>query len=321
MVVSVLSDAVGGGNISPESQGHRSGLLLTFVAAIFVLVLALGAMFWPKGKSPSLSGRVLIFEATGDANRLNILYRPLVNFLTETSGHEMDLQIAATRGEFLASAGDDVDFIFCPDGLALQLDPDLFQPLVAGRRNAPKNLRPRHVLVYRLASGLMVDPWLNQPARTVLGDSLSLAGSGVALKGRAPGELNCSWGPDPYDHSPVLHAARLGAFDYALVRQWDADRFFESGLLSRDVWGQESLSDPLPDLVLMARKGTPPRVRLDVREKLAAIGRSDDKATVPTQALVSGLPLHHLAGFNILLEPDFDRIRGIFKDHWQASAD
>ena len=297
------------------------GQTVTLAAAFFVLLLAVGAVLWPAGNNDSLCGVVLVFDPTGDVQRIDALYRPLAGFLAVASGHGMELEVARDKAGFLAAAARGVDFIFCPDGLALKLGVDSYEPLVAGRRAAPRNLRPRSVLVYRKSVGMVEQPWLTRPSRTVFGDSLSLVAIGTLLSLNGPVPDACSWGPDPYDHSPVLHAARLGSFDFACVRQWDAERFFTAGLLSRTQWGEETLTVPVPDFVLLASRQIPGHLRLDVRETLSGFARTDEPTTEEGEALGRGLSLLRLVGFNILLEPDFDRVRGIFKGHWQAVGD
>lgn len=305
----------------PSSSRPRTGLYLTLSAALFVLLLAVGAVLWPAGRGKALLGLVLVFDSTGDQTRIESLYQPLAAFLAETGGQGMDLVVARSRGEFLTRARRGADFLFCPDGLALQLDPDVYEPLVCGRRAAPRNLRPRSVLVYRRAAGLLERPWLERPLRTVVGDSLSLAAAGAVLADGGPGGLGCSWGPDPYDHSPVLHALRLGGFDYACVRQWDAERFFGQGLLADAEWGIKNLTDPVPDGVLMASRKIPRPVMVKIGESLTGMSRSGVAPSPAGEILGRGLPGLQLVGFNFLLEPDFQRVRGIFKGYWQAGSD
>lgn len=299
----------------------RARLYLTASAAFFVLLLALGAVLWPAGRGSSLSGRILVYDPTGDAARTEFVYEPLAAFLGGPEGKGADLTVARTRGEFLASARQGADFLFCPDGLALQLDPDQYEPLACGRRQAPLNLRPRSVLVSRRAAEPLARPWLERPDRTVVGDSLGLAAGGAVLADGGPGVLGCAWGPDPYDHGPALHALRLGAFDYACVRQWDVDRFFDQGLLTAAEWGVQTLTDPVPDTVLMASRRMPRPVLLKAGEALTGLGRSPEPPGPTAGNLEAGLRRLGLVGFNFLLEPDFQRVRGIFKGYWQAGTD
>lgn len=305
----------------PTDSGRRAGLYLTAAAAIFVLLLALGALLWPADHRMAAEGKVVVFDPTGDLSRVENLYRPLVAFLEQVSGQSLGLVTVRTREAFLAGAGPEAAFLLCPDGLALQLPHGDFYPVVNARRAAPRNLRPRGVLVYRKSAGLVDEPWRSRPGRTVVGDSLSLAACAAVLAGARPGDLRCHWGPDPYDHAPVLHAARLGAFDYACVRQWDADRFLAEGLLSGTEWGVATMSDPVPDLVLLASLRVPRADRLLVGESLSRLARTQEPATAAQERLLGGMPLLRLAGFNLLLEPDFERVRGIFSRHWHPAAD
>ena len=291
------------------------------MAALFVLLLAVGAVLWPAGRQTTLQGVFLVFDPMGDEARVDGLYRPLAEYLENISGHAMEMKVVQESGAFLAATAGGADFIFCPDGLAFQVESKKYEPLASGRRAAPRNLRPSSVLVYRKSAGLVERPWLTHPKRTVAGDSLSLAATGAFLVG--PGGLapGCSWGPDPYDHGPVLHAARLGAFDFACVRQWDADRFFSSGLLSDADWGMATLTDPVPDVVFLASRRVPGSIRLEVREALVGVARSGEPFTPEGAALAKGLPLLRLVGFNLLIESDFERVRRNFIGHWQAVAD
>ena len=131
----------------------------------------------------------------------------------------------------------------------------------------------------------------------------------------------CAWGPDPYDHAPALHAARLGGFDYALVRQWDAERFFSSGLLSPVEWGIELLTIPVPDIVLFASRSVPGRIRLQAGEGLAALGRNGQEQPPVTRELQQGIAGLNLVGFNHLVEPDFDLVRRNFVGNWPPAED
>jgi hypothetical protein len=118
----------------------------------------------------------------------------------------------------------------------------------------------------------------------------------------------------------VLHAARLGAFDYAVVRQWDADRFFTAGLLTALEWGVEPLTVPVPDVVLMVG---PPLTgsRLEVGDRLAGLGRRTDGQSPAAVQLQVALENLGLVGFNLLVEPDFDLVRRNFAGNWLPATD
>jgi hypothetical protein len=269
----------------------------------------------------------LVFDSTGDRVRVVNVYEPLLQLMNEFTGRPLDLEVVGTVGAFLEKQAAGVDFVLCPDGLGLDLPASRFVPVAVGRRAAPRNLRPRGVLVYRKSAGLVPDPWLSRPAATVCGDSVSLTATGSwRRQGRsaangAPEPGTCAWGPDPYDHSPVLHSVRLGGFDYALVRQWDADRFFVDGLLSPLEWGLELMTIPVPDVVVFASRSVGGKIRLAVGNGLAGLGRAteeDSPAADMAQKAVSGL---NLVGFNLLVEPDFELVRRNFTADWPDDQD
>jgi hypothetical protein len=190
--------------------------------------------------------------------------------------------------------------------------------VAAVRRAAPRNLRPRGVLVHRADETPPVAPWATHPDRLVLGDSLCLSAVGAwmldAAVPAASGQPAC--GPDPFDHAPALHALRLGNYDYALVRQWDADRFLASGLLDPVAWTTTPVTPPVPDLVLMAPRSVAGARRMSVGENLRRLGREADAAPPGTAALLTGFERLGLAGFNPLLEPDLERLRRRWRPDW-----
>jgi hypothetical protein len=118
----------------------------------------------------------------------------------------------------------------------------------------------------------------------------------------------------------VLHALRLGCFDYAVVRDLAVDRFLKSGLLDPVSYGIENLSAPLPDVVIMVAESCPTAVRVRLREVLLGLGRS----TAPVQAVENealvGLAQLGLSGFNLLLENDFYQLRRQFVRRWPPAA-
>ncbi|MEN8007166.1 MAG: hypothetical protein ABFS42_09125 [Candidatus Krumholzibacteriota bacterium] len=307
--------------------GGGGGRTRAIVAGIIVLALACGALLWPGSDSSRGQGVLLVFDSSGDAARAATVYEPLVNFLNEFTDHPLDLEVVSTVGAFREKLSAGVDFVLCADGLALALEASEFVPVAVGRRAAPRNLRPRSVLVFRKSAGLIEAPWLSRPAATVCGDSVSLTATGAWRRSRAESFAGptppyaCAWGPDPYDHAPVLHAARLGGFDYALVRQWDADRFFAAGLLSPLEWGIEILSIPVPDIVLFASRDVPGRVRLGAGDGLAALGRGGDELPPAAGDLQQGIAGLNLVGFNLLVDPDFDLVRRNFVRNWPPAGD
>lgn len=293
---------------------------MTAAAAAAVLLLALGALLWPRDRSGSGAVPLLVCDPSGRQDRVEAVYAPLARVLAEAAGRPVALQVLPRSGDLLAAAAAGPCFVLAPDALALALGKDGFAPVAVGRGPVPRNLRPRGVLVWRRSAGERDEPWRTEPRRTVLGDSLSLAAGGVFALGGAEADPSLAAGPDPYDHGPVLHAARLGGFDYALVRQWDADRFLAAGLLDAGAWGLRELTPPVPDVVLMASRKLPRGQRLAAGEAVAAVGR-DDGASEAAVRLAAGLERLQLAGFNLLLDPDLDLVRGQLQGHWPRGAE
>lgn len=312
-------------NEDPGNAG-RGGLSWTILAGILVLVLTVGALLWPGGSPTVGGGLLLVFDSSGSHSRIEDVYQPLQQFLNLYLDEPLELVVVSSTGDFRDRAAAGADFVFCPDGLGMVLDGRSHLPVAVGRRGAPRNLRPRGVLVYRKSAGLAERPWLSRPGATVCGDSVSLTATGMWRRGgkmenvEAPGISACAWGPDPYDHAPVLHAARLGAFDYALVRQWDAERFFEDGLMSPLDWGLEIMTIPVPDIVLFAARSVPAKTRLAVGDGLAALGRDPSNQLSESDDLRRGLGDLNLAGFNLLVEPDFDLVRRNFSRDWPQTT-
>jgi len=310
--------------VGPLGVGGRS---FTVMAGILVLILALGAILLPGPMPGRGRGVFLVFDSSGDQDRVVDVLEPLTQFLNDFTRRPLDLVVVRSMDLFREKLADGVDFIFCPDGMALTLDSGTFVPVAVARRAAPRNLRPRGVLVYRKSAGLVEAPWLSRPEATVCGDSVSLTVTGrwrrrdaeVAQGPVSP--YTCAWGPDPYDHAPALHATRLGCFDYALVRQWDAERFFAEGLLSPLEWGIELMTVPVPDIVVFASRSVPGKTRLAVGNGLATLGRSQGNqspAALLAHRAIGGLGL---AGFNLLVDPDFEFVRRNFAGNWPPLGD
>ncbi|MGD9547034.1 MAG: hypothetical protein AB7V45_05705 [Candidatus Krumholzibacteriia bacterium] len=309
----------------PVKGGGLRGGWLTLGAFVLVLLLALGALIAPRGDRPAPGWNFLVFDPTGSRIRAELVFGPLSRVLAENGEQPLHLEIAANPAEFRDGLARGAAYVLCPDGLAKRWAGDAYLPLAVVRRPAPRNLRPRGVLVYRTGAGLVSEPWRTRPAATVVGDSFSLAATGAwrrpgAVLPPAAGDSALAFGPDPYDHSPVLHALRLGCFDYALVRQWDADRFFQAGLLSPLEWGMEVLTPPVPDVVLLAARRLPAGVRLEAGERLAGLGRRDGAGETDPADARSGLAFLGFAGFNLLIEPDWDLVRRNFPQDWPAAS-
>lgn len=311
----------------PRKSNPGRGRLLTLGAAALVLALALGALIWPGGDGLHGQGVFLVFDSSGRVERTDEVFEPLALFLEDVIGRPLDIVVVGTREDFDAQIGRGADLALGPDGLAVGLDPERYPPLVVGRRAAPRNLRPRGVLVYRKSAGTIPEPWTVRPDRTVFGDSLSLAATGAwrrigSAGAAAPASMGaCTWGPDTYDHSPVLHATRLGSFDYAVVRQWDADRFFKGGLLLPVEWGVEPLTVPVPDVVLATGPGVDRATRLELADRLSALGRRSEGESPLERRLRGALSRLGLVGFNVLVDPDFDLVRRNFAADWPPEAD
>ncbi|PID81609.1 hypothetical protein CSA17_00800 [bacterium DOLJORAL78_65_58] len=288
------------------------------VAALLVLVLAVGAVIFPRSDTRRPQGRLLAFVGGEPGGARREMIQDLGAYLAEQGGHPLEVVTVRDRERFLALAAAGADFALCPDGLALGLEDSSYASLAAGRRKMPSNLWPRGVLVYRRSAAPLDKPWTEAPARTVFGDSLSLSALGgveVSADLRA-----CAFGPDPYDHGPVLHALRLGAFDYALVRQWDAEAFFTAGLLDAELYELEMMTDPVPDMVLMVHRKASVVQRMAWAEALSLLGTGERPVTEAGRELAHSLSVLGLAGFDILLELDFDRLRGRFGDCWPPAT-
>jgi hypothetical protein len=211
--------------------------------------------------------------------------------------------------------------MLCPDAVGLRVQGAT--TLAVGRRRAPRNLRPTSVLVSRVGAAGESRPWLEVPSRTVFGDSLSLVclaplcqeGTGVRFPGGA------SVGSDPYDHGAVLEAVRLGAFDHAVVRQWAAEVFLASSGVDAAGWRVVPLTEPMPDIILLADRRLSRQLLLTLGEAVVTLGRQSEATPASglvAQAALAGLGLD---GFSILLDPDFAALRGRYGACWPSLAE
>lgn len=296
----------------------EQGTRLTMLAAAAVLVLAVLAVLLPRRDGSSHAVSLLVFDPAGEAWRTEQVHRPLAEFLAAVIEQPVSARSFREAEALTAAAADGEGFVLAPDGLILRLAAADYVPVAAVRRSAPRNLRPRGVLVHRTGHPVPAAPWLTHSRRTVLGDSLCLSSVGAwMLDADAPAPLELpACGPDPYDHRPVLHALRLGGFDYALVRQWDAERFLAAGLLDPAEWTVTPMTAPVPDLVLAAPRSMAAARLLEVGESLRRLGRESDAAPAGTEDLLRGLERLGLAGFNPLMEPDLDRLRRRWRRDW-----
>jgi hypothetical protein len=301
-----------------RSAGGRT---VALVAALAVVALAAAAVWWPRPLRRGDGPVVVVLDPVGDERRAATTWPALARVLTAAWPTPPRVVIARTRAEFGELTGAHPDFVACPDGVALALDSGTWAPVAAGRRAAPRNLRPRGVLVSRRGAGDPEAPWGTRPSAVVFGDSLSLTATGAlrpAGAARAALPAGAAWGPDPYDHAPALHALRLGVFDHAVVRQWDADRFLAQGLLDTTGFTVRPVTVPVPDLVVFAERRLAAGERLRLGQRLAGIGRELADLTPAERDLAAALPAVGLAGFNLLVEPDFDLVRGNFTADWPA---
>lgn len=296
----------------------------TTLAAAAVLLLALAALLWPSGAPSTREGTLLVLDPVG-GERSAGAFEPLAELVGEALGRRLTLSIATDLPQFRTLARQPATVVLCSDWVALSLPAATFVPLAVGRRHAPENLRPRAALVYRKDAGYLERPWLEAPDRTVLGDTLSLvAGGAIATVGGgdqsdqgARGRFaRCGSGPDPFDHSPALHALRLGCFDYAIVREWAAERFFTRGLLGDQQWGIRRITGPVPDVVVLASREVDAPARVALRDALVRLGRGSDPVPALDPRARAGLATVGLDGFNVLLEPEFELIRRKYPARW-----
>jgi hypothetical protein len=294
------------------ARGRRPGIA-SLLAGAAVVVLAVLAVVWPQGGLPRAAGVFLVYDPAAGL-RSHQVYPPLARYCTEVLERNLVVVVTGDLEEFLIRARD-AELALCPDAVALRA-PAQLAPLAAGQRRAPYNLRPVTVLVSRVAASAEARPWLTAPGRTVCGDSLSLACvAPLCDLGRVPDGPKPAFGADPYDHGRVLEALRLGAFDHALVRQWDAEGYREAGLLPAAEFTLRRLDGPWPDVVLLASRRLPGGQRLALGERLAALGREGEAppAALTARAALAGL---HLDGFSLLLETDFEALRGRYPSCW-----
>jgi len=78
----------------------------------------------------------------------------------------------------------------------------------------------------------------------------------------------------------------------------------------------ELLGTHWPDLVLLADRGLAASRRVKTAEVLAAVGRDTGSDQEAVTLLLHGLNSVNLAGFNLLLEPDFELVRKRGKEYW-----
>lgn len=286
-----------------------------------LVVLAVASVFYPREAMVRDDGTLLALLPEPDPRRREALGE-LTAYLSDQAGIQLRLQLTADTEAFAAALPGAL-VALCPDAVGLSLPTSAWQALVAGRRRVPWNLRPTSVLVSRRGAPQTVRPWVTAPSRTVFGDSLSLACLAPLCDGSAAPTrpVGVGWGRDPYDHRPVLIAAAHGAYDHAVVRQWDADAALAAGSLDPAVWTVRRLSDPVPDVVLLVSRRLPGGARLDLQEALTMLGRDPAHGDLESRLVRSQLGLLGLDGFNLLLGPDFERLRRQHGRCWPGAGD
>lgn len=301
------------------SPSDRWRLRLPAVVTLLLIALALAAWLWPDDQERRGDGSMLVFMPRADERRLDAL-KDLADAVGEAAAMDLSLTVTSEMTSFFGQL-DRALVVLAPDGLALELRLATWQPVATGRRRVPRNLRPMSVLVSRRSAPATATPWRTAPTRTVFGDSLSMV-CRVAWCQDASGDrpAGVAFGVDPYDHREVLAALRHGAYDHAVVRQWDAEQALADGLLAPTEWKLTVLSDPLPDVMVMASRRLPTAVRMEIQQVLTVLGRSIDHQTGRDRQLVAGLGLFGLDGFNLMLGPEFDRLRRQYEPCWPQPA-
>jgi hypothetical protein len=292
------------------NSAREAWLSVRFLAvALCLLGLTAASILVPLPSTWRGDGTLLVLLPCSDPRRQEALLE-LSSYLGRKTRLDIHLQVASDRTAFDTMLPRAI-LTLSPDAVALGLAPDEWLAMAHGRRQAPWNHRPVSVLVTRGDPAVNDQPWLDEPERTVFGDSLSLVCL-VPLCREArlePLPEGVGWGADPYDHRAVLVAAAHGAYDHAVVRQWDALAALSAGWLDPARWRLHKLSGPVPDIVLCASRTLPGAVRLDLQEALAMLGRSDADLTPDDRLVQVQLGQLGLDGFNLLLGPDVDRLR------------
>ncbi|HOX26633.1 MAG TPA: hypothetical protein PLL30_05585 [Candidatus Krumholzibacteria bacterium] len=293
----------------------------SILVALALLGLTVAALLWPRRPAEHGDGTLLAYLPAADGDRQEAL-EALAAYLGREAGLSLQLEIAGDRLSFGAGLAGAL-VVLAPDGPALALPAAGWQPLAAGRRPAPWNLRPTAVLVSRQSAAADPAPWLTAPARTVFGDSLSLVCLAPLCSADARGSLppGVTWGRDPYDHRDVLVAAAYGVFDHAVVRQWDADAALAAGRLEPGAWRVRRLSDPVPDLMVLGSRRLPAAARLDLQQALTVLGRDASDQSAATRLVRLQLGQLGLDGFNLVLGPDFERLRRHYSHCWPRLVD
>ncbi len=300
--------------------GQRFRPVVPLFFALLVLLLTAAALWWPRAGAGDSDGALLVLSPTAEPRRQET-FVALARYLGAAAGQRLRVEVARDRTAFAAGLPAAL-FVLAPDAVAVSLPSATWQPVAAGRRRVPWNLRPSAVLISRRGAAGGERPWRTVPGRTAVGDSLSLVclaplcADGFA--GRLPAGV--TWGDDPYDHRALLLAARHGAFDHVLARQWDVEAVLDAGRLDGSRWRVRALSDPVPDVVVMANRSLPMPSRLAVQQALSVLGRQEHPMYEDADGLALQLGRMGLDGFNALLGPDFERLRRRFGPCWPRLA-
>ena len=291
------------------------------LVALALAILTAAALFWPREPGQGRRGTLLAFLPVADAQRREALDE-LADFLGREARIDLQLEVAGDLAAYRDGLADAL-VTLGPDGPTLALPAASRQALAVGRRQVPWNLRPSAVLVSRRGAPGGPAPWRSVPERTVFGDSLSLVCLAPLCDGQDAATLPVAvgWGRDPYDHRDVLVAAASGAYDHAVVRQWDAEAALAAGRLDPDRWEIRTVSDPVPDLVVLASRRLSAAVRLDLQQALTVIGRDLTETTVAARLVQLEMGRLGLEGFNPIWGPDFDRLRRRYSGCWPRLAD
>ena len=292
----------------------------SFLVALGLVVLTAAAVLIPPLPAGRGDGTLLALLPVTDHRRSEAL-ADLADYLSREIRLDLRVESVTDRDAFAAALSGAL-LAFCPDAVALRLPAASWQAVAVGRRRVPSNQWPASVLVSRSGRPPQKKPWRTVPARTVFGDSLSqaclvpLCEDGLLR----PLPAKVGWGRDPYDHRAVLAAAAHGAYDHAVVREWDAAMAVADGLLDSADWRQQRLCEPLLDVVVSVSRRLSGPVRLELQEALMLLGRDGAELSPATRLVQAQLGHFGLDGFNLLLGPEVERQRRLYHHCQSGSA-
>ena len=122
---------------------------VTAAAAGLVVVLALGAVLWPRAETHLEAPSLLVFDPSGDDTRVAGVYGHLQEHLAAASGRELGLIVVRDLAAYGRELARTPAFVLAPDGLALAAGPGEYLPVASVRRPAPRNLRPSGAAIFR----------------------------------------------------------------------------------------------------------------------------------------------------------------------------